>query len=245
MDGVQVGRRRADHEGRRRGMRGRSRSAQASGDRTHLPRVLIGSGPTPRFRDRDEAGRSLGTRLLPFRASSPVVLGIPRGGLPVAAEVARALDAPLDVLVVRKLGVPWHPELGFGAIGEGGASVIDAEVISMAGLGPSDTERVIRQETAELERRIRSLPRGSGSRSGEGSHRDPRRRRDRDRRNRARGDRRGPEPGGRSDRGGCPGGSAAHGRDAPTRRGRGGGAPVGGAVHRRGAVLRRVPPSLR
>jgi putative phosphoribosyl transferase len=135
-------------------MKGSSLSAQASGSR-HLPHVLIGSGPTPRFHDRDEAGRSLGTRLLPFRASSPVILGIPRGGLPVAAEVARALVAPLDVLVVRKLGVPWHPELGFGAIGEGGAKVIDADVISMAGLGPSDTQRVIREETAELERRIR------------------------------------------------------------------------------------------
>jgi len=134
-------------------MKGSSLSAQASGSR-HLPHVLLGSGPTPGFHDRDEAGRSLGTRLLPFRASSPVILGIPRGGLPVAAEVARALDAPLDVLVVRKLGVPWHPELGFGAIGEGGASVIDADVISMAGLGPSDTQRVIREETAELERRI-------------------------------------------------------------------------------------------
>ena len=110
--------------------------------------------PAP-FRNRVEAGRSLGTRLLRFRAGSPVILGIPRGGLPVAAEVARALGAPLDVLVVRKLGVPWHPELGFGAIGEGGASVIDADVISMAGLGPSDTQRVIREETVELERRIR------------------------------------------------------------------------------------------
>jgi putative phosphoribosyl transferase len=136
-------------------MKGDPRPAYASGDRIHLPHVLVGSSPTPGFRDRDEAGRSLGTRLLPFRASSPVILGIPRGGLPVAAEVARALDAPLDVLVVRKLGVPWHPELGFGAIGEGGASVIDADVIDEAGLGPSDTQRVIREETAELEHRIR------------------------------------------------------------------------------------------
>jgi putative phosphoribosyl transferase len=114
------------------------------------------------FRDRDEAGRSLGARLLPFRARSPVILGIPRGGLPVAAEVARALDAPLDVLVVRKLGVPWRPELGFGAIGEGGVRVIDADVVSMAGLGPSEMQRVIRLEAAELERRIR-LYRGDRS----------------------------------------------------------------------------------
>jgi putative phosphoribosyl transferase len=84
-----------------------------------------------------------------------VVLGIPRGGLPVAAEVARALDAPLDVLVVRKLGVPWYPELGFGAVGEGGASVIDADVVSSAGLDPSEMQSVIREETTELDRRIR------------------------------------------------------------------------------------------
>jgi putative phosphoribosyl transferase len=130
------------------------RSTLAVGARRQGPSDPFGSGST--FRDREEAGRTLGARLLGLRAGSPpVVLGIPRGGLPVAAEVARALDAPLDVLVVRKLGVPWHPELGFGAIGEGGASVIDADVISMAGLGPSDTQRVIRDETAELERHIR------------------------------------------------------------------------------------------
>jgi predicted phosphoribosyltransferase/pimeloyl-ACP methyl ester carboxylesterase len=115
----------------------------------------FGSALVPTFRDRDEAGRALGERLLRFRAASPVVLGIPRGGLPVAAEVARALDAPLDVLVVRKLGVPWHPELGFGAVGEGGASVIDTDVVSAAGLDPSEMQSVIREETSELDRRIR------------------------------------------------------------------------------------------
>jgi putative phosphoribosyl transferase len=128
-------------------------SMSVVGDRRPTPRDPPGSGLT--FRDREEAGRALGARLLPFRARLPVILGIPRGGLPVAAEVSRALDAPLDVLVVRKLGVPWHPELGFGAIGQGGVSVIDPNVVSVAGLGPSETEQVIREETAELERRIR------------------------------------------------------------------------------------------
>jgi len=73
------------------------------------------------FRDRHEAGRLLGERLAELRSERPVVLALPRGGVPVAAEVARALDAPLDVIVVRKLGVPFQPEVGFGAIGEGGA----------------------------------------------------------------------------------------------------------------------------
>lgn len=104
-----------------------SASSMASGPRSTLAvgarrQGPFGSGST--FRDRDETGRTLGARLLGLRAGSPpVILGIPRGGLPVAAEVARALDAPLDVLVVRKLGVSWSPELGFEAIGEGGASV--------------------------------------------------------------------------------------------------------------------------
>lgn len=114
------------------------------------------------FRDRMEAGRRLGERLRQFRASSPVILGLPRGGVSVAAEVARALEAPLDVLVVRKLGVPWHPELGFGAIGESGVTVVDEEFVAMARIRPSEMEDVIRAEGAELERRVR-LYRGDRS----------------------------------------------------------------------------------
>ena len=75
-----------------------------------------------RFRDRADAGRQLAWRLQQDRLEAPVVVGLPRGGVPVAAEVARALDAPLDVLVVRKLGCPWQPELAMGALGEAGAS---------------------------------------------------------------------------------------------------------------------------
>jgi putative phosphoribosyl transferase len=71
-----------------------------------------------RFDDRRAAGRQLAWRLEFLRGQDIVVAGLPRGGIPVAYEVAQALDAPLDVLVVRKLGVPWQPELGFGAIGE-------------------------------------------------------------------------------------------------------------------------------
>ncbi|MGN6245640.1 MAG: phosphoribosyltransferase family protein, partial [Motilibacteraceae bacterium] len=86
------------------------------------------------FRDRTDAGRRLADHLLtlphgPGRGDDVVVLGLPRGGVPVAAEVARALGAPLDVIVVRKLGVPWQPELAMGALGEGGVLVLDQRVL--------------------------------------------------------------------------------------------------------------------
>ena len=74
-----------------------------------------------RFADRVDAGQRLAERLDRLRGEDVVVLGLPRGGVPVAFEVARALDAPLDVIVVRKLGVPFQPELAMGAVGEGGA----------------------------------------------------------------------------------------------------------------------------
>lgn len=108
----------------------------------------------PRFRDRRAAGRALAATLLEhdpdLPTTSPLVLGLPRGGVVVAAEVATALDAPLDVLVVRKLGVPWHPELAFGAIAAG-VRVLNPSVAS--GIGQADIERVTEEETAELARR--------------------------------------------------------------------------------------------
>ncbi|MEU3980843.1 phosphoribosyltransferase family protein [Streptomyces sp. NPDC026672] len=107
-----------------------------------------------RFDDRTDAGRRLARRLERLRGGDVVVLGLPRGGIPVAYEVARALDAPLDVLVVRKLGVPWQPELGFGAIGEHGVRVLNDDVIRDTGLGPDDLTAVERSERAELERRL-------------------------------------------------------------------------------------------
>ena len=88
------------------------------------------------------------------RGDRPIVLGIPRGGVPVAAEIARALRAPLDVLVVRKLGVPGYAEFGCGAIGEGGVRVIDADVVARIGLDPATIERVTQGEREELERRV-------------------------------------------------------------------------------------------
>ncbi|MBX6386121.1 MAG: phosphoribosyltransferase [Microbispora sp.] len=84
-----------------------------------------------------------------------VVLGLPRGGVPVAFQVARALGAPLDVIVVRKLGVPYQPELGFGAIGEGGVRVVNPDVVRLANVTREEMAAVERAERAELERRAR------------------------------------------------------------------------------------------
>ncbi len=107
------------------------------------------------FRNRTEAGRRLAAELGRFKDSGAVVVGLPRGGVPVAAEVAAALDAPLDVLVVRKLGVPSQPELGMGAIGEDGVRVLSPDVISVARATERDIAAVEARERAELERRAR------------------------------------------------------------------------------------------
>jgi putative phosphoribosyl transferase len=115
-----------------------------------------------RFRDRGEAGRLLGARLASLRGERPVVVGLPRGGVPVAFEVARALGAPLDVIVVRKLGVPSQPELGLGAIGEDGVRVLNDEVVRLAGVSGADIAAVEARERRELERRAR-LYRGDRS----------------------------------------------------------------------------------
>jgi len=107
------------------------------------------------FRDRRDAGRQLAARLESLRDEHPVVLGLPRGGIPVAAEVAEALDAPLDVIVVRKLGVPFQPELGMGAIGEDGVRVLNDEVVRLARVSPEEIAEVERRERVEVERRAR------------------------------------------------------------------------------------------
>ncbi|MGO8824000.1 MAG: phosphoribosyltransferase family protein [Acidimicrobiales bacterium] len=110
-----------------------------------------------RFRDRVDAGRHLAkvVQRADIGGSDVVVLGLPRGGVPVAFEVAQALGAPLDVIVVRKLGVPFQPELAMGAIGEGGVRVVNEEVVRSSGLGIDDIEAVERRERVELERRAR------------------------------------------------------------------------------------------
>ncbi|MGV9993851.1 phosphoribosyltransferase family protein [Streptomyces sp. NPDC003374] len=105
------------------------------------------------FTDRREAGRRLGARLAHLSGRDVVVLGLPRGGIPVAAEVARALGAPLDVCLVRKLGVPSQPELAMGAIGEDGVRVLGEDVLREARVPPEELARVEERERRELRRR--------------------------------------------------------------------------------------------
>ncbi|MGH9027052.1 MAG: phosphoribosyltransferase, partial [Acidimicrobiia bacterium] len=105
------------------------------------------------FPDRRVAGELLAEEVAQLELVSPVVLGLPRGGVPVAFEIARRLGALLDVLVVRKLGVPFQPELGMGAIGEGGVRVLNPEVMRVARVSDDDVARVERAERVELERR--------------------------------------------------------------------------------------------
>jgi predicted phosphoribosyltransferase len=106
------------------------------------------------FTDRADAGRALAASLAAWRsAPDAVVLALPRGGVPVAYEVASALELPLDVLVVRKLGLPWQPELAMGAIASGGAIVLNPDVIRYLPAGSDVLESVRAAETAELHRR--------------------------------------------------------------------------------------------
>jgi putative phosphoribosyl transferase len=105
------------------------------------------------FADRADAGRRLAARLQYLADEPVVVLGLPRGGVPVAFEVARALGAPLDVIVVRKLGVPFQRELGMGAIGEDGVRVINHEVVRAAGVSAEELAAVEARERAEVQRR--------------------------------------------------------------------------------------------
>lgn len=107
------------------------------------------------FADRSEAGRLLGARLSDLRGEDVVVLGLPRGGVPVAAEVAHALDAPLDVFVVRKLGAPGRPELAMGAIATGGVQVRNEGVVQQLGISAEAIDEVAADELRELRRRER------------------------------------------------------------------------------------------
>jgi putative phosphoribosyl transferase len=112
------------------------------------------------YADRRDAGRRLATGLVHVRDQHPVVLGLTRGGVPVAAEVAAALGAPLDVIVVRKLGVPFQPELAMGAIGEGGVRIVDRHLIDRLGVTEGALRAVEQRERAVLEARVASLRSG-------------------------------------------------------------------------------------
>jgi putative phosphoribosyl transferase len=111
------------------------------------------------FVDRVEAGHLLAERLVPLQLIRPVVLALPRGGVPVGFEVAQRLSTddervPLDVLVTRKIGYPYQPELGVGAIAEGGEPVFDPELLERLGLTEADLAETVRRERAELTRRV-------------------------------------------------------------------------------------------
>ena len=106
------------------------------------------------FRDRTDAGRQLAAQLLKYAdAPDVLVLALPRGGVPVAYEVARALDAPLDVFVVRKLGLPGHEELAMGAIATGGVRVLNEDVVQTLRIRDEEIDAVAAAEQQELERR--------------------------------------------------------------------------------------------
>ena len=107
------------------------------------------------FRDRSDAGRKLAKALAQYKDQQPVILALPRGGVPVAAEVAAALDAPLDLILVRKVGVPFQPELAMGAVADGGASIIvrNEDVIEHVGIDEAAFKSACDAEFAEIERR--------------------------------------------------------------------------------------------
>jgi putative phosphoribosyl transferase len=107
------------------------------------------------FRDRSDAGRQLAKALAGYKKQQPVILALPRGGVPVAAQVAAALNAPLDLILVRKIGVPFQPELAMGAVVDGGAPIVvrNEDVIKHAGIDESEFKAVCDDELAEIERR--------------------------------------------------------------------------------------------
>jgi putative phosphoribosyl transferase len=108
------------------------------------------------FKDRRDAGRQLGRRLSVYATLRPVVVALPRGGVPVAAEIADRLGAPLDVMVVRKIGLPWQPELAIGAIAEGNICFVNDALIEETGVSGEELEAAITRERVELERRVRA-----------------------------------------------------------------------------------------
>ena len=117
------------------------------------------------FRDRTDAGRQLaelvadrlGSSSYPMDEARTVVVGLPRGGVPVAVLVAKALGVPLDVFVVRKIGVPWQPELAIGAVGENGAVVLNDGVVASSGVTPDELDSLIRKASREVDQVVAEL----------------------------------------------------------------------------------------
>jgi putative phosphoribosyl transferase len=121
-----------------------------------------------RFADRRDAGRQLAAHLRELAGQNPVVVGLPRGGVPVAEEVAAALGAELEFLAVRKLGAPHNPEYGIGAIAEGGTRIFDPEALAVLGIDNRTLESIVERETVELRRRVEAYRRGRAPRSLQG-----------------------------------------------------------------------------
>lgn len=113
-----------------------------------------------RFADRHDAGRRLADRLEQLELTDPVILALPRGGVPVAFEVAERLQAPLEVVVARKLGAPFQPELGIGAVAEDGEPIFDELLVRRLGLSDQALDELVVRERAELERRIEHYRQG-------------------------------------------------------------------------------------
>lgn len=122
--------------------------------------MTVPEGPPVPLPDRRTAGELLAERLLPYRDQDPVVLALPRGGVPVAFEIASRLGAPLDILIVRKVGAPGNPEYGLGAVVEGGTRFLDEPRIRAAGHTVRELGPTIAREVAEVERRAREYRAG-------------------------------------------------------------------------------------
>lgn len=114
------------------------------------------SEKTP-FKDREEAGRRLAGRLARYRDEDPIVLALPRGGVPVGYEISRTLGAPLDIFIARKLGAPGHEEFGIGAVAQGGVRVLNERAVEVLEIPEEYIERAAKGETEEIERRLRLL----------------------------------------------------------------------------------------
>jgi len=106
------------------------------------------------FQDRADAGRRIAAHLTRYRGQDPIVLALPRAGVVVAYEIARALQAPLDILVVRKLGAPGHEEFGIGAIAPGGVLIVDDQAVQWLGISGEQLRQIAARETGELKRRL-------------------------------------------------------------------------------------------
>src|SRR5438132_8836558 len=115
------------------------------------------------YLDRREAGRQLAAELMPFASEQPVIVALPRGGVPVGVEVARALGAPIEFLAVRKIGAPGNPELAVGAVAEGGTGVLDPRSAGMLGMTQELLDARLEQESQELRRRVARYREGQPS----------------------------------------------------------------------------------